>query len=85
MSKKFIFLKAFLTVLFAGSAGSTVAQTDEAADWESAKAEGTIDSYFLYLQRHPRGAYIEEAIDFLQSQNALRGGDVSRVRSIKLY
>ncbi|MEO0918129.1 MAG: hypothetical protein AAFY31_14260 [Pseudomonadota bacterium] len=84
MAKSYVFLKAFLTVLFAGSQAA-YAQSDEAADWQATQADGTVDAYFLYLQRYPRGLYVEDAITFLQSQNALRGGDVSRVRSIKLY
>ena len=82
MARQFIFLKAFFSVLLAGPA---VAQSDEAADWSMTRNLGTSDAYFLYLQRYPRGTYVEEAIDFLQSRNALRDGEASRVRSIKLY
>ncbi|MEM9319518.1 MAG: hypothetical protein AAGA70_11010 [Pseudomonadota bacterium] len=85
MPKPVLFMRAFLAALVAGSATSGLAQSDEDADWRMAQTRGTPDAYFLYLQRYPRGAYVEEALTVLRERNVLRAGIVTQMRSISLY
>lgn len=80
-----MFLRAFFSVLLAGSAGVRGASADEAADWAQAQQLRTADAYFQYLRRNPAGQHIDEAVQALNALGALGSPNSDRSRGVKLY
>lgn len=67
LTKWAIFLRAFLAAMVASSAyGQVEGFEDESAEWSQVQRTGTAEAYFLYLRRHPRGAYVAEAMQALE-------------------
>lgn len=86
LTRSMIFMRAFFAVLLAGLiAGRAGAQTDDDGDWSRAQSVSTADAYFSYLLRHPRGVYVEDALDKLRELGALPAGAETDLSVIRLY